>query len=331
MMMSFYLILGVSCICIDKGVALRTTSISIGSRLMKAPGLHNLNKVPLIKSRCVRSTHLYQSDEEEETVNVYTTKQVLKEETEAPFRKVRLFLYFALIGAAGIGSVIGITKLLAVMAGARSEDMQTLLTNLGINLGGIPILLYLYNRDISAQNSRLERIRKGGSLAGLKVKIGSKESPQVVKLSDLRRDRGIEKRVVIVAATKDLLESSLLSSVKEADNILSNDLLIIPLVLSSTPDSESLVVSAPSLDTMLKDVPPENQLHIGIAIALPAWQSVIKDEIAKQQKEARSKGVTIVVKKNGKVGSRRFGVPIWETLVEDVRNRKEAGLDITNI
>ena len=51
----------------------------------------------------------------------------------------------------------------------------------------------------------------------------------------------------------------------------------------------------------------------------------------KQQPGALSKGITLVIKKNGKVGSRRFGVPLFESLVSDVAQRKEFGLDITNI
>jgi hypothetical protein len=42
-------------------------------------------------------------------------------------------------------------------------------------------------------------------------------------------------------------------------------------------------------------------------------------------------GVTIIIKKNGKVGTRRFGVPLWESLVDDVAMRSEIGLDIRNI
>ena len=44
-----------------------------------------------------------------------------------------------------------------------------------------------------------------------------------------------------------------------------------------------------------------------------------------------STGITIIIKKNGKVGTRRFGVPIWEALVDDVAARTAAGLDVRNI
>jgi hypothetical protein len=50
-----------------------------------------------------------------------------------------------------------------------------------------------------------------------------------------------------------------------------------------------------------------------------------------QQPDALNKGVTIIINKNGKVGTRRFGVPLWSSLVNDVVSREDAGLDVTNL
>ena len=38
-----------------------------------------------------------------------------------------------------------------------------------------------------------------------------------------------------------------------------------------------------------------------------------------------------MLKKNGKVGTRRLGTPPWEALVADVENRRNAGMDVDNI
>jgi hypothetical protein len=61
---------------------------------------------------------------------------------------------------------------------------------------------------------------------------------------------------------------------------------------------------------------------------------VLKNELAmalSQQPDALNKGVTIIINKNGKVGTRRFGVPLWSSLVNDVVSRGDAGLDVTNL
>jgi Low psii accumulation1 / Rep27 len=263
----------------------------------------------------------------------FTRKQLIKEEIEAPFRKVRLFLYTALFSAAALGSIITITKLLATLSGARSEDLQQLYTNLGVNLGGLPVIALLYKRDIDAQRALLQRIQKGGKLSGLRMKMNTEDGSIIVKLSDLRRDRGIDKRVVIVAAPKELLRTSLQTSIKEAKNLIANDLVIVPLIIEVTDGD--YILTATSLEAMVPDEPNISKFeHIGLAMALASWNATIKKELEvaiKQQPGALEKGVTIIIKKNGKVGTRRFGVPIWEGLVRDVADRKDMGLDVSNI
>ena len=44
-----------------------------------------------------------------------------------------------------------------------------------------------------------------------------------------------------------------------------------------------------------------------------------------------ARGFTLILKKNGRVGTRRLALPEWDALVDDVANRKAAGLDTTNI
>jgi hypothetical protein len=137
----------------------------------------------------VQRTSLYMSLEEND--QGYTRKQILKEETEAPFRKVRYFFYLSLTAAAGLASLITGTSIIAVNSGARTGDLPELYQNLAINLIGLPVIGYFWRRDIKSENALLERIDKGGKLAGLKLNIEDDMSGEklVVKLSDLRRDR----------------------------------------------------------------------------------------------------------------------------------------------
>lgn len=313
---------------------------------------------PLLKGQTALSRRReiqYSSSESDENYDEkeFTQKQILKEETEAPFRKVRIFLYISLLAAAGLGSLVSITKVIALSAGAKAVSSipgaaDDVYLNLFVNLAGIPVLGSLWKRELDSQKSRLQRIQKGGSLAGLKLRYVSPidGDSSVIKLSDLRRDRGIEKRVVIVAATKELLKSSLATSVGVGQDLSNNDLVIVPLSIDTTSpygdnsileDGYSLSSIEPrellGLDGEGEEVLGKVE-HIWSPVALASWNKVIKSEMAtalKQQPEALLKGVTIVIKKNGRVGSRRFGVPLWESLVEDVANRKEMGMDVRNI
>ena len=42
-------------------------------------------------------------------------------------------------------------------------------------------------------------------------------------------------------------------------------------------------------------------------------------------------GFAVILKKNGRVGTRSKGLPPWEVLVGDVEARRSAGLDVKNI
>ena len=72
-------------------------------------------------------------------------------------------------------------------------------------------------------------------------------------------------------------------------------------------------------------------------LALPAgggWQDVVGTELATavaQNADAAARGFTLILKKNGRVGTRRLGMPSWDGLVQDVDARRAGGLDTANI
>jgi len=244
--------------------------------------------------------------------------------------------------SACIGLLTTFPALIAVSSGYRDGDLSTLALNLGINFAGMSIAGLLIQRDLIINQQRLERIQKGGRLAALNVKIMGGDGPLVVKLSDLRRDRGIEKRVVIVAAPKELLIESVKSSLPLSSDLSSNDLLVVPISINSVVNEEqsSSSISLEGIDKTINDLRISENLaensfsHFGYPVGISQWRDIIESEFnsaLKQSPDAVEKGVTIVIKKNGKVGSRRFGVPIWESLIGDIQTRKEGGLDTTNI
>ena len=76
-------------------------------------------------------------------------------------------------------------------------------------------------------------------------------------------------------------------------------------------------------------------LAVPVEADLAQWQTALAEELknAKTQAgdEAGARGFTVLLKKNGRVGTRRLGTPDWRNLVEDVASRAAAGLDTTNI
>ena len=66
------------------------------------------------------------------------------------------------------------------------------------------------------------------------------------------------------------------------------------------------------------------------------WGDVLKEELEvaiSQDADVAARGFTLILKKNGRVGTRRLALPEWDALVDDVANRKAlpkaAGLDTT--
>jgi hypothetical protein len=136
-----------------------------------------------------------------------------------------------------------------------------------------------------------------------------------------------------VAASKESIASSLATAKDISTDLIFNDLLIVPLVIERDGPGNDYSLSVPSLSDIgaadMSDIP-----HVGIPIGPQQWTSIIKGELSaalSQTESALDKGVTIIIKKNGKVGTRRFGVPLWTTLIDEVSVRAEKGLDISNI
>lgn len=220
---------------------------------------------------------------------------------------------------------------------------STVFNNLLVNLSGIPVLAFLIRRDFISQQSILDRMKKGSKLSQLRLKVtdGKDSAPFVLKLVQLRKGRQSVsdegKRVVIVAATLELLESSMASAYRQRDNIKKNDLLIVPLCINYSSQNDATIsykISIPDL----KEILPSDALvdaFLGIPVDQSSWSEVITTELESARKQSSSinsnLSITLVIKKNGKVGSRRIGVPLWESLIDDVETRRAQGLDVTNI
>jgi hypothetical protein len=131
------------------------------------------------------------------------------------------------------------------------------------------------------------------------------------------------------------LQYSMLSSIDNEKSLVSNDIIIVPVEIIKTENT--FTVASPSFSSLLPGF-DENEaqslLHIALPMLIREWEETVRSELMSaltQIPDALDKGITIIIKKNGKVGSRRFGVPVWEQITDDVEARTTAGLDITNI
>jgi hypothetical protein len=309
-----------------------------------------LTSSPLLSLVVLQSSNRNDVDNNKNENIEYSRDIVLREEAEAPFRKIRFFLYGSLGAAAATSFLISTTRIIAGLNGINVDLLNESLINSTVDLIGMIVLSFLWQRDVMAQNSRFKRAAKGAELAKLMIRVskanmnesdistivestdGTNEvskSRFTTSLASLRRGRGMEKRVVIAVGNAERIERIVQEATNIQDKLQSNDLLIVPVIIEP-PRGNIIPLTNMNIDT-LPDI-----------IALPmttvsatagSWKVVINDEMdeaIKQGIDVYQDGFCIILKKNGRVGQRTRGIYL-SNMVGDVTQRREAGMDVVNI
>eukprot|EP00612_Vaucheria_litorea_P004771 CAMPEP_0171462338 /NCGR_PEP_ID=MMETSP0945-20130129/6414_1 /TAXON_ID=109269 /ORGANISM="Vaucheria litorea, Strain CCMP2940" /LENGTH=267 /DNA_ID=CAMNT_0011988841 /DNA_START=123 /DNA_END=926 /DNA_ORIENTATION=- len=258
-------------------------------------------------------------------------KMRLREEIENPFRKVRFFVFYSFIGSASVGLLIALVRLAALSKGIdQGQTANELLQNIAINISAIGILAFLVRRDILAQNSRLQRMEIGAKLASLKVSVQDENEEKIISLAGFRRRRGIEKRVCIIVGGKEGVNNSLKSALNFSQSLISSDIVIVPLVVEQSTGNGNLVCGG--MESQLESA--VGKAHIALPLILNSWQEWVQSEIETAQSQGfdvLNDGFAVILKKNGKIGTRSKGFPPWDVIVGNVQARADANFDTTNI
>ncbi|CAM9734492.1 unnamed protein product [Ectocarpus sp. 4 AP-2014] len=282
--------------------------------------------------RAARGLTMQQTDEE-----ARRTKLRLRVEAESPFRKRNSILAsFSFFFFAPPGVFFGGGRTIALTQGIdQGQSMTELLTNIAVDVTAIVVCVGLVKRDLDAQEGRMARMEIGAKLAGLKVRLQTKDDLSTVTLSALRRDRGRDKRVAVLVGGAETVKSSLESALPYGPALETSDILIVPLVLESRPGMTgggADMFRASGAESDLESA--VGSAHVALPVALNRWQEYIDSEVEtalSQGIDPLKEGFSLVLKKNGRIGARSKGCPPWGTLVGDVVRRKEAGMDTTNI
>lgn len=250
----------------------------------------------------------------------FTVKQRLREEVESPFRKVRLYLFSFFSASAGVALYFSAFAALRANMGGFSDSppIEEALQTCAINAAGVVGFGALALREVKIGKANLDRIAKGGLLARLVVEPAIEESSSR-PLKDYRR----ASRVVIAAGGADYinrLAMSLCSDQLADENTLPSalggvDIVVVPVLINDKFD-------AVDTKTAWRDAKPgENDRNFESTkadeiIAFPKdfnmWNSYIKSDIETAQGQGfdvLSKGLTITVKKNGRILRRATGLP----------------------
>ena len=268
------------------------------------------------------TTRLHMSEKDKPE---YSRKVRLREEIEAPFSKVRFFIYLTLGGGALTSLAVSAARIAAALSGINEDLLQESVINAAVDVGGLALIAFLLKRDLDAKDLRLKRATKGAELAKLKIQgsrrlLGDDDtSTFTTSLSSLRRGRGIEKRVVIAAAGKEKMSEILKEANDLEDSLSFNDLVVVPVVLPQA--------KPPSVG---------DDYQMPKCVAFPfgeGWKAMIDNEIrdaVNQGVDAEVEGISIILKKNGRVGQRTKGVYL-RNMVGEVEARRGSGMDVHNI
>lgn len=268
-------------------------------------------------------------DELEKTFGGYTAKQRLREEVESPFRTVRLFFFGSSTGSALVALYFSLLTTGKAYAGfSDAPPMSEALQSVAINVIAVLVCGGITFRDWRAGEANLARIKQGGAIAKLVVQRAD-DASDLVTLADYRRNS----RVLIAAGGKEYI--------RELCRALNSDQLTDANTLPAAIEAAEIVVVPVLLQEATKEArvgdtaacwkettPVEDRdanydsSRADSVVAFPrgpgAWAEVLQPEVDTargQGFDVMEKGITLILKKNGKILRRATGQPQWNGLL----------------
>merc|ERR1711935_1062025 len=206
------------------------------------------------------------------------------------------------------------------------------LTSDGINIVAAIICGVLAFREYKVGQANLSRIARGGMLASLTVepaKVQTTTRPSLRRLADYRRGY----RVLIAGGGEEYISKlarSLNADQLKDSNVIpelleETDVVVVPVLLSQSGDG--FVVSDTKDFWKSVEAGSEKDRNFDISrsdsvIAFPrgdaVWIKYLQEDIntaSGQGFDVLEKGITLTVKKNGRILRRATGLPDWANLV----------------
>lgn len=271
---------------------------------------------------------------DEETRGGYTVKQRLREEIDSPFRKVRLLFFGSSAGSALLALYFsGLNTIKALVGGYTDAiPLDEALTSDAINIGAAVICGLLAFREYQVGQVNLARLARGGKLASLAVEPASAETtvgPNLRRLTDYRRGY----RVLIAGGGEEyiskLARSLNADQLKDTnlipERLVETDVIVVPVLISGSGDDYVVGDTKEFWKSVEAGLEEDRNFDISQSdsvIAFPrgngAWLDYLQEDIntaSGQGFDVLEKGITLTVKKNGKILRRATGLPDWANLI----------------
>jgi len=268
---------------------------------------------------------------QEQTFGGYTVKQRLREEIESPYRTLRLNVFGFSTLSAFVALYFSLISLLKATSGYDpSIDLQETINSVGINIGAVLVCGFITVRDWKAGNTNLARIKQGGALAKLIVRPPGDDDKTRATLKDYRRNS----RVVIAAGGKEYIRNlcrSLCADQLDDENTLpsaieSSEVVVVPVLLESAEEDRTIVGDTvacwkgakPSSDKDRNFDVSRSDNVVAFPVGARQWAGVLEPEVKTavgQGFDVLDSGITLTLKKNGKILRRATGQPQWAGLL----------------
>lgn len=237
----------------------------------------------------------------------YSLRTRLREETEAPFRKARMFVYGGSAISAGVGGFISSLRIIASLTGVRGvQPLSETLPNVGVDVLVIIICVLLLRFETAAGDRRLRRMSRGATVAALRTR------DCVTEATNLLKDRRGKKRVVVIAGEARGVRAAVTGAEEVRERLDELEVEVIPFVMNGedgrdgTEDEE--VLARRGWRTL--PVGREDWRR---------WFESERDAVKKGKISGDgSQVLVVIVRLDGKVGARSVGAPLWPRLVEEV-------------
>ncbi|CAE7605244.1 eef1aknmt [Symbiodinium natans] len=231
-------------------------------------------------------------------------------------------------GGAGVGLLFILPRLLATLFGApRASPLPSVLQDVAVNFGAMVFCGFLTYQEWNQDSVRSQAKEEGALIARLPIQVPMDGEAKVVeaRLSDLRVGRQMKSRRPVLCLGNLQFCRDCISAAMEVQEAMTRcDFLLVPVLYnSSAEDASSLAEAAKDLRFVaLPGKDPDGD-----------WAQLSEIQLAQVRSQGLDEaiGQAIIIKKNGRVGTRFLGVPEWKSLTAEVDARVKLGLDTRNV
>ncbi|KAJ4955782.1 hypothetical protein NE237_012565 [Protea cynaroides] len=262
----------------------------------------------------------------------YSFRRDLKliSEVQAPFRGVRRFFYLAFAAAAGISTFFTVPRLFrALTGGDGAPDVWETAGNVGINIGGIIVLVALFFWDNKKEEEQLAQIARDETLSRLPLRLSTNRIVELVQLRDTVRP-------VILAGKKETVSAAIQKAGRFRTELIKRGVLLVPVIWGEgkTVPAEKkgfgvpakAAASLPSIgedfEKRTQSITAKSQLKAEVRlkaeiVSSTEWERWIRDQ---QKSEGVTPGedVYIILRLDGRVRRSGKGMPDWQQIVKEI-------------